>query len=467
MSDRGATHGQVTARRGPAGRSPRHLGRTALVAGVTVGLALVLFLVGGLDLVPTRSRPSSSTDAGSAVGLAAAPSAGGGLSSRIVSLQDRLRRVPQDADAWAALGLAYVEQARVTVDPTYYGKAEGALKRSLTIDSRDNFTADAGMAALASARHDFTAARDWARRGLAVNPANATLQGALGDAETQLGRYSEAFAAIQRMVDLVPDTASLARASYAWELRGDLEQARDLMQRALDDAPTGSDRAFARYYLGDLAFNAGDPAAALDQYQRGLAADESSAPLLAGKAKAEAALGQTDAAVADYAAVVGRVPQPSYLVEYGELLESLGRHDEAAQQYRLFASEGKLLESNGVALDVDPVLFHADHGDPHVALRYAEAGIRTRPFVEMDDAYAWALHANGRDAEALTWSQKALALGTRTALFHYHAGVIRQALGNVGGARAELGQALSINPHFSPLWAPAARQALEQLGGQP
>jgi tetratricopeptide (TPR) repeat protein len=350
-----------------------------------------------------------------------------------VSLQDRLRRVPQDADAWAALGLAYVEQARVTVDPTYYGKAEGALKRSLTIDSRDNFTADAGMAALASARHDFTAARDWARRGLAVNPANATL----------------------------------ARASYAWELRGDLEQARDLMQRALDDAPTGSDRAFARYYLGDLAFNAGDPAAALDQYQRGLAADESSAPLLAGKAKAEAALGQTDAAVADYAAVVGRVPQPSYLVEYGELLESLGRHDEAAQQYRLFASEGKLLESNGVALDVDPVLFHADHGDPHVALRYAEAGIRTRPFVEMDDAYAWALHVNGRDAEALTWSQKALALGTRTALFHYHAGVIRQALGNVGGARAELGQALSINPHFSPLWAPAARQALEQLGGQP
>jgi tetratricopeptide (TPR) repeat protein len=432
------------------------------VAGVTVGLALVLFLVGGLG-----PRPWSSTDGGSTAGLAAVPVAGGNLSSRIVGLQDRLRRVPKDADAWAALGLAYVEQARVSVDPTYYGKADGALKRSLAIDAHDNFGAYAGLAALASARHDFTAARDWARRGLAIDPANATLEGALGDAETQLGNYTEAFGAIQRMVDLVPDTASLARASYAWELRGDLGQALALMQRALDDAPTPADRAFARYYLGDLAFNAGDAAGALDQYRRGLAADPSSVPSLAGKAKAEAALGQTDAAVADYATVVARVPQPTYLVEYGELLQSLGRSDEAAQQYGLFASEAKLFQSNGVALDVDPVLFNADHGDPHAALTYAEAGIRTRPFIEMDDAYAWALHVNGRDAEARSWSQKALALGTRNALFHYHAGMIRLGVGDRDGARAELTEALSTNPHFSPLWAPVARHALEQLGGQP
>jgi tetratricopeptide (TPR) repeat protein len=468
MADRGLPHGQAAARRVRvrvrAGRPPRHLRRSAVVAGVTVGLAVVLFLTGAL-----LPRSSSSTDAGStaSAGLAGAPVAGATLSSRIVGLQDRLRRVPKDADAWAALGLAYVEQARVTVDPTYYGKADGALKRSLAVESRDNFGAYAGLAALASARHDFTAARDWARRGLAVDPANATLQGALGDAETQLGNYAEAFAAIQKMVDLVPDTASLARASYAWELRGDLDQARELMQRALDDAPTPADRAFARYYLGDLAFNAGDAAGALDQYQRGLAADASSAPLLAGKAKAEAALGQTDAAVADYATVVARVPQPSYVVEYADLLQSLGRNDDAEQQYRLFASEGKLLQTNGVTLDVDPVLFNADHGDPHAALLDAEAGIRTRPFIEMDDAYAWALHVNGRDAEASSWSQKALALGTRNALFHYHAGMIRLGLGDHEGARAELSQALSINPNFSPLWAPAARQTLEQLGGQP
>jgi tetratricopeptide (TPR) repeat protein len=147
-------------------------------------------------------------------------------------------------------------------------------------------------------------------------------------------------------------------------------------------------------------------------------------------------------------------------------LQSLGRTAEAEEQYRLFSSVQTLLESNGVALDVDPVLFQADHGDRRVALQHAEAGLRIRPFLEMDDAYAWALHLNGRDAEALEWSQKALALGTRNALFHFHAGIIQRSLGDAGEARAHLTEALAINPHFSPLLAPAARQVLDQLAGE-
>ena len=83
----------------------------------------------------------------------------------------------------------------------------------------------------------------------------------------------------------------------------------------------------------------------------------------------------------------------------------------------------------------------------------------------MDDAYAWALHANGRDEEARAWSSKALALGTRNALFEFHAGVIEQSLGNVAGAQEHLSQALAINPSFSLKWAPVARAAFEQLGG--
>ena len=79
----------------------------------------------------------------------------------------------------------------------------------------------------------------------------------------------------------------------------------------------------------------------------------------------------------------------------------------------------------------------------------------------MDDAYAWALHVNGRDAEALSWSKKALALGTRNALFHFHAGMIQLALGDTEAGRAELAAALAINPYFSTRWAPSARQALD------
>lgn len=421
---------------------------------------MALFAAGGLGLAGTSppSSPAAST------GAPAVIRAGADLATRLEALQARLRRVPADFNTWAVLGLAYVEQARVTVDPTYYPKAQGALERSLAINTEDNFAAAAGMAALAAARHDFAGALDWAQRGLSINPANPTLVGALADARMQLGHYPGAFDAVQRMVDLEPSTASLARVSYVWELRGDLERARSFMTRALDIAATDSDRAFARYYLGELSFNAGDPAAALVEYQAGLAADRSYAPLLEGRAKAQAALGHTDAAVADYQALVERAPQPSYVVAFGELLDSLGRSAEATDQYELFAVETALFRANGVTLDADQALFFADHGDAVAALEAAEAGITSRGFLDMADAYAWALHVNGRDAEAQAWSNKALALGTRNALFSFHAGMIERALGNVGPARAHLETALATNPDFSRLWAPVARQVLDALG---
>jgi tetratricopeptide (TPR) repeat protein len=420
-----------------------------------LGLAGALTVVGGLGLA-RRPGPSSVSGAGVAVGP-------GRSADAIAALQARLQRVPQDYSSWAALGLAYVGQARTTGDPSYYPKAEGVLNRSREINAVDNDGAAAGMAALAGARHDFVAAADWARRGLAINPSNALLYGALNDAETQLGNYDAAFEAAQRMVDLRPDTSSLARASYTWELRGDVSRATKLMQRALTASAGPADRSFARYQLGELAFNAGDPQAALVHYGAGLDADPSYVPLLHGRAKAQAAMGRTDAAVADYAQVVARVPEPAYLIEFGELLESLGRTAEAQDQYQTLATVTTLFEANGVTVDVEPTLFAANHGDPVAALRAGEAGIANRQFLDMNDAYAWALHVNGRDAEALEWSAKALALGTRNALFHYHAGMIHLALGDRAAAKNELTTAFSINPHFSPLAAPIGRAALDQL----
>ena len=66
------------------------------------------------------------------------------LTSSIARTQEHLRTVPRDWEAWATLGLNYVEQAKVTVDPTYYPKADSALARSLQLEAGDNFVAMAG-----------------------------------------------------------------------------------------------------------------------------------------------------------------------------------------------------------------------------------------------------------------------------------------------------------------------------------
>jgi len=264
-------------------------------------------------------------------------------------------------------------------------------------------------------------------------------------------------------VDLKPGTPSLARASYMWELRGDLAEATADMRRALADASSPADRAFAHYYLGEMAFNAGDPRQALAEDQAGLKDSSGDAPLLEGRAKAEAALGDIGAALADYTRAVSLVPQPQYVMELGELYQSLGRTREADQQYAMFRSEEQLFTANGVTLDTDPALFNADHGDPAEALRYGEAGMKARPFVEMADAYAWALHKNGRDAEALVYAHKAAVLGARNAQFSFHRGMIEAALGLRAAARQDLTDALRINPWFSPLAVPVARAELSSL----
>jgi len=453
------------ARRRAGSRAP---GRWAPIVAIAIGLAAVLAAVVAAvgSSGSRRAAAPAAAPAAAALPPAVSPAntATDPVAVDIAKQQDTLRADPANYGAWAALGLDYVQQAKVKVDPAYYPKAEGSLARSLKLNGTSNVAGFAGEAALKAAEHDFAAARSWAQRGLAFNAYNPVLYAALDDADTQLGRYTEAFAAADRLNQLHPGVPAFTRAEYVYELRGDIPRAEAAMRLALDAADSPADTAFAQYYLGQLAFDRGDAAGSLRLNQAGLAADPSYFPLIQGKARAEAALGRVDAAVADYARVVRDVPQPQYVIEAGEYLQSLGRQKQAEQMYRLFDAEARLFTANGVTLDTDPTLFYADHGDAAKAVAAGVVGIRIRPFVEMDDAYAWALHKAGRDREALDFEHKAMALGTRNALFRFHTGMIEMTIGDRDQARTDLRQALAINPHFSPLHEPEAQRALAQLG---
>jgi Flp pilus assembly protein TadD len=97
------------------------------------------------------------------------------------------------------------------------------------------------------------------------------------------------------------------------------------------------------------------------------------------------------------------------------------------------------------------------------ALAAAQSAYGRHPSISVADALAWSLHMSGRDAEALPYADQALRLGTRNALTLYHRGVIRLALGDKVGARADLSTALSVNPHFSVRHAPEASRLLASL----
>jgi tetratricopeptide (TPR) repeat protein len=429
------------------------------VAGIT------LLAVG----VSSFARPSALAVSTTQVGSRPAdPPADGAatdsLSVAITEAQKRLRTAGTDPVTWAQLGSAYVQQARITGDPTYYPKAEGALRRSLALDPTDNWPAMTGLGALANARHDFAQALVWARKSAAVNGYDSAVYGVMDDALTQLGDYPAAAVAAQKMLDLQPGIPAFTRASYHFEERGQVGPARDALNRALAEATQRSDVAFCRYYLGELAFNTGDPRAALREYELGLAVDAGSDPLLAGRAKAEVALGRRGAALHDYATVIARVPQSQYVLENAELLLSLGRDAEAADQLALLNAEQKLLATNGVVDDLMAATVEADHGSATAAVRHAEAEWKRRKSVIVADALGWALHRAGRDREALGYAVRANRLGWRNAGFRYHLGMIELSLGRSADAHRDLTAALKINPYFSVLQAPVARRALTLSG---
>ena len=429
-----------------------------------LGLAVTLLL--GAAAAVTRSGPDGRLNSGRTVAVEVTGTAArADLTATTTALQERLRRLPQDWQAMASLGAVYVQQAATTADPSYYGKAEAVLADSLALRPTGNDPALTGQAALAAARHDFAAARDLARQATELNPYSASAYGVLTDALVELGDYDAAFAALQRMLDLRPGVPSYTRASYSFELRGDLDAAREALEQALRIAVDPADAAFAHRYLGELAFNAGDLDEAGRQFAEGLRRSPTYTPLLVGQARVLAARGQHEAAISDYTEATRRLPEPASLTELGELYASLGRTEEAQRQFDLVRATQQLQQAAGVDLDLDSTLFLADHGDPVRALDVATAAWRTQKSVQSADAYAWALHLNGRSQEALEIAEQAHRLGTRNALFHYHSGIIRQAVGDAPGARRSLSTALDINPHFSRLHAPAAQAALALLGG--
>ncbi len=161
-------------------RTGRRVTTVAASMGLVVVTGLALLVVGGIVGRGTES-PAPATAPASTVDM---------LDQSITRTQERLRRVPGDWQAWSALSMQYLERARITTDPTYYPKAEEAVRRSLDVRPHENTDAMVALGALANARHDFAAAREHARAAIALNVYSSEAYAVLADAETQLGNRS-------------------------------------------------------------------------------------------------------------------------------------------------------------------------------------------------------------------------------------------------------------------------------------
>lgn len=352
-------------------------------------------------------------------------------------------------------GNAFAQRARETGDVTYYDKAEGAYRRALDV-AKDDLAATIGLGGLALSRHDFRAGLTLGRRALVLSPTTAAAYGVVGDALVELGRYEEAFELFNEMVSLKPSVSSYARISYARELLGDVAGAARAMQLAVDAAAGEPDAlAWSHTQLGKLLWSHGRAGAAAREYRAALRVRPGYVHALEALALVESAAGQRARAVALARDAADVMPLPQFVATLGDLLSGKA----AARQYALVGAIAKLQRSNGVQVDLELALFNVDHGIRlRDTVRLARAARAARPSIDGDDVLAWALVRTGRCSEALTFSNRALRLGTVDAPKFFHRAMIERCLGHHAVARRWFKRALAVNPQFSLIWAPLARR---------
>ena len=423
---------------------------TAATAAAAV-LLVGLFRDGGGEAQAVSVQPAVAINRS---GLAAGDTAG-----LVKTLVANVREHPGEARTYTLLGLAYQQRARETGNPIYYTKSGGVLARATKLAPGDPTTASA-LGSLALARHRFGEALRLGRQAVRTAPYTARNYGVLGDSLVELGRYDEAFRAFDRMASLHPDLSSYSRIAYARELLGHTEAAGRAMELALDAAGSQPEpTAWVHTQLGKLAWSHGRLDEAERHYRAALAAFPGYVYALEPLALVEEANGHHERALRFATRAARTLPVPQSVATLGDLYARAGRKRAASEQYALVGVIERLLVANGVRTDLETALFDVDHG-VHLgrALALARQAQRARPSIDGDDVLGWALARNGRCAEALPYSRRALRLGTLDALKFFHRGMIERCLGHESDARGWFDRALRLNPQFSLLWSPVARR---------
>ena len=349
------------------------------------------------------------------------------LTRRIVELRARSAARPEDVGAAVMLADALVRQTRITGNIGLAVEAEGALKRALAADP-GNYDANRALGSLRLSQHRFRDAVAIGENNRDARPYDPINYGVIGDGHLELGEYGQAFDAFDQMMALRPSAAAYARVAYARELQGNLAGAIASMTLAADATPPDDPEALAWHHaqLGDLYLRLGKLHDAEREYNTASHAFPGHPFAMTGYARLLAARGETGSALALLQELARTAPTPDLAARTGDLLEALGRHDEAERQYALAEAGWRVDAPEPKNL----ARFLADH-DRRIpeAVAIAENAAAERHDIFTEDALAWAYFKAGRVSAARQAIGQALRTGSADSDIRAHAAAIERAAG--------------------------------------
>jgi tetratricopeptide (TPR) repeat protein len=385
----------------------------------------------------------------------------------IQTFQQRIKQNPNDAVSYTLLGEQYSRQARETGDVSRFQLAEQAFEQALELVP-NYAAAKTGLAAIYYSRHEFSRALKLSEQVYESHFRNTSARLIMADSYLSLGNYQEAEAIYSELSESNTSPALLARLANLAELKGDPDRALKLIRTAAAEGlRLSGTRENAAWYLlrvGDIYFNRGEIREAGEFYEASLRVFSDYHLAYAGLGKVRAAQENYPEAILYYQKAVDVVPQPEFLAALGDIYMITDQPDQATIQYETVDYIAKLAALNEPVYDRQLANFYADH-DLNVdeALQLALNELKERKDIYGYDAAAWAYYKNGEFEQAEKMMDQALSLGTQDARLYYHAGMIAHALHKDQKARECLELAMTINPHFSVLFAEQARQVLRSL----
>jgi len=387
-----------------------------------------------------------------------AASAGRELSPAERSIAEARKSIEKKPDQYAGynqLSMALARRARETSDVNFYAQAEDALKKSSELKP-GNLDGEKIHVWLLLGRHDFPAALEAAKLLYKKVPDDVLVYGFLTDANVELGNYADAEKSAQWMLDLRPgNLPGLTRAAYLRELFGDDDGAIELMEMAFQSTPPteNEDRAWILSQIGHLKLMEGKTLEAEKVLNEALAVFPGYHYALGNLARVRIEQKRFDDAVTLLQQRYQAAPHAENLYDLAEALELAGKKDEASKAFSEFETKSLLETSKKDNSNRELVFYYADHvREPAKALEVAEREHAWRHDCFTLDAYAWALHGNGRDEEARGQMEAALSVGIRDSRMLRHAGEIALQLGDRANGLRYLQDAAALH---APGWEQA------------
>jgi len=342
--------------------------------------------------------------------------------------------------------------------------------KSLRLQPQGNVAALGIIAASDLAFHRFEPALAAERAAIEAEPFDQNARAQSASILMEIGRYRDAGAILfaRSVRDPNPTWMSI-RARYR-ELTGDLAGARDELTRAtqtIDRMQTVPAYTRSWYHLRDaqLAFEAGDAAAAGAEFTESLRIFPDNAMALLYQAKFFRARGDWSRALDAAARSAELYPLPQALGYQADAQRALGDAEGARKTDALIHAEQHLFNVQGVN-DRLLATYYAEHHE-HLAdaLAAARSDLRKRgDEIYADDTMGWVLAAMGRWTQARAYAERAVRYNTQDPEVQYHAGIIALHTRHAGEARARLRAALTANASFHPFYAEDARKTLASLG---